>query len=437
MEFCKKFYTPCNMKKHLTFIGAIIAVVAMALAPASAIAKEVTIGKLKYKVNTTDKIARCTGLATKATKNYNLTIPSTVTYNNVTLKVISVEKDAFWWDHYLKKVTLSDYTETIGQKAFADCINITEVNLGNKLKVIGPEAFRDAGLNGSWTHVDLPATVETIRDHAFADCRTLLTVTFGDKVKTIEASAFWNCVSLKTIVLPGSLQSIGENAFESCDALTKVTFRAGNGNTIIGAKCFNNLHNLSEVNFQGPGVAHIGASAFIGCRIQWLALPSSVVSVEEGAFCGNKLTLLELPEGLRTIGSYAFYGQAGLTNLIIPSTVVSIGKMAFVSAGYIQYVRCDSPIPPAAAVDTFSEWTKENGTLYVPAASEGAYAAAQEWRDFRYVNDKDSGVDEVMADADTDETWYDLMGNKVNRAYLLPGVYVVRRGNTTSKVAVR
>ncbi|MDE5969096.1 MAG: hypothetical protein K2G64_08340, partial [Muribaculaceae bacterium] len=40
-------------------------------------AKEVTIGKLRYKVNTTDKIAKCTGLAEEATKNYNLTIPST------------------------------------------------------------------------------------------------------------------------------------------------------------------------------------------------------------------------------------------------------------------------------------------------------------------------------------------------------------------------
>lgn len=95
------------MFKALKVSLRVVAICIMALA-LPAMAKEVTIGKLKYKVNTTDKIAKCTGLANEATKNYNLTILSTVEYDGVALKVTTVEKEVFWLDNYLKKVTLSD-----------------------------------------------------------------------------------------------------------------------------------------------------------------------------------------------------------------------------------------------------------------------------------------------------------------------------------------
>lgn len=394
-------------------------------------AKEVTIGKLKYKVNTTEKIAKCTGLATEATKNYNLTIPSTVTYDGVTLKVTTVEKEAFWWDEYLKKVTLSDYTETIGTRAFANCENMSVVSLGKKLKIIGTEAFAHSGLNGTFTSVKFPSTLEIIRTDAFQDCRYLATVEFNDKLLEIGDYAFWNCEALKSVLLPGSLNRIGVSAFAECASLHEVTFKNGNGQTVIGEKCFDNVKSLKLVSFYGPGVAEIGPSAFIGCNIEWLALPTSVHTIGGGAFCGNNLTLLELPEGLKNIGELAFYDQygPGLSILTIPSTVTFIGQKAFGLIGKPSEVRCTALVPPAAEPEAFSTNVLDFSNLVVPPSTVARYRGAAVWCDFRYLNNQDTldGIETVTApeesDADDDD-WFDLQGRRLPGRPTAPGVYI-------------
>lgn len=396
----------------------------------------VTIGKLKYKVDTTAKTAKCVGLATEATKNYNLTIPSTVQYNGVTLKVTTVEKDAFWFDNYLKKVTLSDYTETIGSRAFSSCDNMSVVSLGKKLKIIGKEAFAHCGNNGTFTSVTLPSTVEIIREDAFTDCRSLVSVQMGDKVESIGPYAFCNCESLKSILLPGSLKSIGEKAFAGNEELYEVTFNYGNGNTVIGPECFTNNKKLTLLNFYGPGVKEICESAFIGCHIEMLYIPSSVETIGLGAFSGNNLTLLELSEGLKTISDYAFEGQYGngLGKLTIPSTVTTIGKKAFFGIGIPATVTCNAVTPPACGEEAFNSNVRWYSKLYVPAASVGRYAQAAVWKDFRFTNDGPTEVQEVNTDEDGEEEWYDLQGQRLEKESLGRGIYIRRRNGKTEKV---
>ncbi|MDE6716783.1 MAG: leucine-rich repeat domain-containing protein [Muribaculaceae bacterium] len=423
------FYKWCSKVALFVFITTIAGSLSMS-------AKEVTIGKLKYKVNTTDKIAKCSGLAEEPTKNYNLVIPNTVEYNGVTLKVTAVEKDAFWFDNYLKKVTLSDYTETIGSRAFASCDNISIVSLGKKLKIIGSEAFAHCGNNGTFTSVNLPSSVEIIRDHAFMDCRSLVSVTLGDKVQSIGDYGFWNCEALTSFIFPGSLNSIGEMAFASCDALYEVSFKSGNGKTVIGAKCFDNLKSLAVVNFLGPGVAEIGPSAFINCRIEWLSLPTSVHTVGEAAFCSNRLTFLELTEGLKIIGDYAFEDQygVGLRALDIPSSVTSIGKHAFYSVGELETIQCKALTPPAYGEEAFSINPLRFADLWVPQASLPLYLKASGWKEFYHINNVATSVELIETETiESEEEWFDLRGNCINPENISAGIYIVRRGESVVK----
>lgn len=418
--------------RHAVFLILIIAI--FGCLPMAA--KEVKIGKLKYKVNTTDKIAKCTGLAEEATQNYNLVIPSTVEYNGVTLKVTTVEKDAFWFDNYLKKVTLSDNTETIGSRAFASCDNLSIVSLGKKLKIIGAEAFAHCGNKGTFTSVTLPNTVEIIRDNAFMDCRYLVSVTFGNKIQSIGDNGFWNCEALTKVTLPGSLNSIGESAFACCDALQEVSFQQGNGNTVIGEKCFDNLKKLTILNFYGPGVAEIGDSAFIGCSIEWVSLPSSVHTIGGGAFCGNNITMLELPEGLKVIGELAFEGQygPGLKAFNIPSTVTSIGEKAFYQVGSLETIYCKAVNPPTLGEDAFDYHAHNYGDLWVAPASLEKYINAPGWKEFKYINNVETSVTEMdIPRIEPEEEWYDLSGNRIDNESAAPGIYIIRHNGKAEK----
>lgn len=410
----------------------ILALTFLAVAAMSAQAKEVTVGKLKYKVNTTSKIARCTGLATAATKNYNLTIPATITYNNTTLKVISVEENAFSWDNYLRDVTLSDNVETIGKGAFSNCKNLRNVSLGNRLNKIGNSAFQHSGNSGSFTTIRFPRSVETVGDEAFADCRYLSSITLNGGLRSLGYCAIWGCVSLKSITLPGSLQSIGEKCFACCENLEAVSFTYGDGNGRIGEKCFDNLKKITRLDFAGASIATIGNSAFINCNIEWLSLPPSLRTIEQAAFAVNRLSSLYIPEGVQTIGRWAFSDQINgrVHTLTLPSTLQSIGVEAFngLSTAFpegIPSVICNAIAPPVCGEKAFDSNTLENSDLTVPAESLWRYRTTAVWQDFRYKNENHAGVENLETDCEEgNTTLFDLQGHKIDRTSAAPGLYI-------------
>ena len=75
----------------------------------------------------------------------------------------------------------------------------------------------------------------------------------------------------------------------------------------------------------------IGNYAFSDCSgLTSLILPSNVTSIGYSAFYGCiRLTSLTLPSSVTSIGSSAFYGCSGLTSLTLPSSVTEIGESAF------------------------------------------------------------------------------------------------------------
>ena len=75
----------------------------------------------------------------------------------------------------------------------------------------------------------------------------------------------------------------------------------------------------------------IGKEAFMGCYVQELSCPDSLISIESNAFSVtgvNGMTELKLNEGLRYIGRNSFKSNR-LKTVEIPSTVEFIGQSAF------------------------------------------------------------------------------------------------------------
>lgn len=98
--------------------------------------------KATYIVSTAGTSVTYKAPANKKVKK--VTIPSSVTINGITYKVISIAPNAFKKCKKLKKVTIGTGVTEIGKKAFAGCKNLKNVIVKSKsLKKVGKNAFKD------------------------------------------------------------------------------------------------------------------------------------------------------------------------------------------------------------------------------------------------------------------------------------------------------
>ncbi len=189
------------------------------------------------------------------------------------------------------------------------------------------------------TSIEIPNSVTSIGNDAFYGCGGLTSVTIPNSVTSIGNNAFYGS-GLTSITIPISVTSIGEEAF-GCSALQKVIV------SDIAAWCnitFENplstaydIHLYSDENTEitdlviPDGVTSIGNYAFFMCRgLISVSIPHSVTSIGKGAFeeCRN-LTSVSIPNSVSSIGNYAFKTCNGLTSIEIPNSVASIGNYAF------------------------------------------------------------------------------------------------------------
>ena len=124
----------------------------------------------------------------------------------------------------------------------------------------------------------------------------------------------------------------------------------------------------------------ISNSAFYNCKNLTgdLVIPSSVTSIEIGAFSYTGISSLDLSQAtsLTTIGERAFESCSNLTgDIVIPSSVTTIGRSAF-AINTIDNLYFSSETPPTSFG---SDWQPTlTGKVYVPTeAAKQAYLKAE------------------------------------------------------------
>jgi hypothetical protein len=330
--------------------------------------------------------------------NGSYTIPASVT---------SIGLNGFAWCASLTSVTIPASVTSIGDSAFQYCTSLTNASIANGVTSIGYEAFFECF---SLTGLTIPGSVTNIGVGAFASCLGLTAFTVDatssfyssvdgvlfDKrqttliaypgglggnytvpngVTSIGDSAFQFCTNLTSVTIPASVTTIGVAAFQVCLSLTNVAI--GSGVTSVGDYSFAYCDHLANIYFSGnapsfgmdvfeydPTTLYYfldatgwpSSEAYVWQVVQPLytyttnsgtititgftdagstvILPSTinglpVTGIGDNAFFKSSVTSVTIPSTIASIGDLAFYGATNLTSLTIPGSVTNIGQFAF------------------------------------------------------------------------------------------------------------
>lgn len=191
----------------------------------------------------------------------------------------------------------------IGELAFSQTVSLTHMDLSNVEK-IGWGAFESSGLSG-----DIIADKLTIiDDYAFQNAN--IQSFRGIKLASIGISAFQNNAELGSFTFSKELESIGTEAFLGCKELK--SFYTPEGNQTGTINDFAYLNDGILYTKMKSGYMQL-TSVPAGREAQTLIVDEGTYRIDR--YAGNEneyIKVITLPDSLRLIGNYAFYGYSKL-----------------------------------------------------------------------------------------------------------------------------
>ena len=266
---------------------------------------------------TYDSRNNCNAIIETSTNKLIVGCNNTIIPNSVT----SIGEFAFSDCSGLTSVAIPNSVTSIGESAFARCSGLTSVTIPNSVTSIGSWTFYGcSGLTSVTFNAEKCTYMGSDSYPVFNDCINLTTLNIGNKVTTIPNSAFRDCSGLSSVTIPNSVTSIGDYAFSGCSGLTSVTI--GNSVTSIGDYAFSSCSGLTSVTI-GNSVTSIGDYAFFGCTgLHSLTIGTGVSSIGQYAIgyyynygYGNRKKTVEKviwlpntpPTGYRDVNSIVSY----------------------------------------------------------------------------------------------------------------------------------
>ncbi len=274
----------------------------------------------------------------------------------------------------LENVTIDGDVESIGSNAFGSCASLKSVTIGNGVTSIGSYAF---GYCYDLQSVTIGNNVTSIEYSCFYYCRSLSKITFGEKVSSIGSYAFYDCSSLTSITVPNSVQSISDGAFSDCYKLIEVinngnleiiegsTENGGLGKYALNVKKSGEsdivnredylFYTYDEVNYLLGYVGNAteltlpesynGANyeifnyAFYHSVVKKVAVPSGIKIGEKSFEYADKLTEVDISEGVTEIAHYAFHKCSSLKKVSVPDSLTDMGVCVFYYCDALEYNR--------------------------------------------------------------------------------------------------
>ena len=293
----------------------------------------------------------------------NVVIPVRVNGETVT----GIGENSFSDCTNLKSIEIPSSVTSIGSNAFKGCtglskVNITDVEAWCKISFESNDAnplcyAKKLYLNNELvTDLIIPSSVTRIGKYAFYNCTGLESIEIPSSVTIIEIYAFFGCTGLSKVnitdveawckisfcsdysnplyyakelylnnelvtdlIIPSSVTSIRSYAFYNCTGLKSIEIPSSV--TSIGIYAFLGCSGLSKVNINDVET---------WCKISFSTVNANPLCYAEKLYLNNELvTDLIIPSSVMSIGNYAFQNCTGLKSIEIPSSVTSIGSNAF------------------------------------------------------------------------------------------------------------
>ena len=354
-----------------------------------------------------DSRNNCNAIIETASNTLIASCQKTVIPNTVT----SLSDYAFFGCGGLKAITIPSSVTSIGFENFNCCYNLTTiwVETGNPVfdsrnNCNGIIETSSNTLVAGCQSTIIPDNVVKIGKSAFWGCFNLTKITIPPSVTVLDNSAFGTCFNLAEITLPESVTSIGWQAFYGCQSLTSIFIPKSVTN--LGQKAFANCINMTSIRVDEANTVFDSRN---DCNA---VIRSNNNTLESG--CQTTY----IPDDIKTIWPYAFFGCYSLKAINIPNSVTNIGEYAFggeeSSIGHFQDegdinidgIMCYIKEPFTINDNVFQNYQAK---LYVPKGTKAKYEGKGSWNKFNIIEEME---DSPVCDTDDLQKWIDLLDRR-------------------------
>ena len=167
----------------------------------------------------------------------------------------------------------------------------------------------------------------------------------------IPERAFFNCKSIRKLILPKSTMTIGDGAFGKLGRLDSISIPTGNDKNYI---------------FDGQTLMTKDSKEII-----------AVMPNNKGDF--------NVAKGITKIHNYGFSGCSKLTKIVLPNTITTIGDEVFSGNNSLGIIRLYSKEVPILGHNAFTDISKSEIKLQIPSGTKNHYKRNAQWKDFDIV----------------------------------------------------
>jgi len=167
----------------------------------------------------------------------------------------------------------------------------------------------------------------------------------------------------------------------------------GNGSSPLFSSCpLDSVYIGGDITYKTS--SSYGYSPFYRNKtLRTVVITDKEDEISENEFYGcTNLQSFSIGDGVTKFGNWAFSGCSSLKSLSFGTQLKSIGKEAFSDCTAVTKIVSKAVIPPSCDTQALDDINKWECTLYVPKDCISVYQAANQWKEFFFM-EENNGIE--------------------------------------------